>query len=515
MPAHHTRQRLLDLVAAHQLSHDFPAAVVDAAAEAAQFAVDDLEDLTSLPFVTIDYPDSTDLDQALFIERRGPGYRIHYALADASAFVPTSGPLFEEALARGTSYYLPDLMVPMLPRVLCEDAVSLGPNVERRAFVFAMDLDQTGNSVTTRVCRAKIRSRAKLNYAGVDAWLRGQPSDNDGGYGGAEFEDSLRLLAEVGQARIDLAVARHVVRFDRRSTRMHVDPATGAIELEVSHRNAVQRYNEQISLLCNIEGARLLGDRGLFRLHDPPTDAELARFAALTEAVADHHGLEPSWRWHHDGDQALATYIDALPDEGPNLGIARALQRQAMILGKPSYFADAPGPHYGIGAECYARFSAPMREIVGVLSMHLCCGSPVDDDVLRRAIEVANRAKSVQSKLSKQAMALALDHFFGEASGEPEREYCGTIMGATERKLYLQLDEPPVDVKLYAPDIERWLGPLRPQSSGVSIDTRASERSLSGTDSRSSWIHTTTSATAGFSARSAWATSDLEQVFVG
>ena len=98
-----------------------------------------LVDLTSLPFVTIDAATSRDLDQALHVEvGGGPGvaYVVRYALADAAHFVPKDSALFEEALTRGASVYLPGFSVPMLPRELSEGVVSLNPDGPRRALVF-------------------------------------------------------------------------------------------------------------------------------------------------------------------------------------------------------------------------------------------------------------------------------------------------------------------------------------------------------------------------------------------
>jgi len=130
-----------------------------------------LTDLRHLPFVTIDNVDSRDLDQALLVERAGRGHRVRYAIADASFYVPRGSALFAEALRRGASYYLPGWMIPMLPRALSEGIVSLNPRVDRRALVFDMQLDASGACTSTDVVPARIRSRAKLAYDGVQRFL--------------------------------------------------------------------------------------------------------------------------------------------------------------------------------------------------------------------------------------------------------------------------------------------------------------------------------------------------------
>jgi len=127
-------------------------------------------DHTALTLVTIDPPTSMDLDQAMCLARRpGGGYRVHYAIADVAAYVPARGALADETWRRGETVYLPDGNVPLHPRTLSEGAASLLPDQIRAAVVWTIDLDATGDTVAVDVTRAAVRSRAKLNYAGVQA----------------------------------------------------------------------------------------------------------------------------------------------------------------------------------------------------------------------------------------------------------------------------------------------------------------------------------------------------------
>ena len=212
---------LYALAADRRLSPLHPPEVIsETAAVIADPGIDDptLEDLTRLPFVTIDEVHSRDLDQALFVERRGDGYAVWYAIADPAWCVRPGTALFAEALRRGATYYLPGLVIPMLPRQLSEDTVSLNPRVDRRAMVFEVALDRDGRVEQTRIHRARVRSRLKTAYDLVQAFLDGEAA-NPGGEvpgQGAEIAGSLELLAEVGKLRIELAEARHVVSFRRR-----------------------------------------------------------------------------------------------------------------------------------------------------------------------------------------------------------------------------------------------------------------------------------------------------------
>ena len=127
--------------------------------------------------VTIDGATSRDLDQAVQVEREGAGFLLRYALADAAYYVRPGTALFEEAVKRGASYYLPGFMIPMLPRALSEGIISLNPQVERRALVFEMHLDAAGKCQRTEVVRARVFSHAKLSFERAQAFYKGRENE--------------------------------------------------------------------------------------------------------------------------------------------------------------------------------------------------------------------------------------------------------------------------------------------------------------------------------------------------
>src|SRR5690606_13435847 len=129
------------------------------------------EDRTDLALVSIDPPGAMDLDQAMFVERHGDGYRVHYAIADVAAFVEPGDPIDLEANRRGETLYGADDKIPLHPKALSEDAASLLPDEVRPALLWTIDLDATGEGFAVDVRRARVKSRAKLDYAGVQAGI--------------------------------------------------------------------------------------------------------------------------------------------------------------------------------------------------------------------------------------------------------------------------------------------------------------------------------------------------------
>lgn len=477
---------LYGLVAQHRLSPDYPPAVLEETAaclESPGLFEDDLVDMTDLAFVTIDGPKTRDLDQALFVERQGEGYRALYAIADASYYVRPGSALFEDALLRGASYYLPGMSVPMLPRELSEGLISLNPDVDRRASVFSMTVDNKGQCTEAEVIRARIRSRGKLTFKQVEAFLDGDESAVP-----AQTHESLRAFAGVGEVRLADAQRRHVLRHRPEEVRIHLDDDAedqdlGFVVVE-EVRNRVEMYSEQLSLLCNIEGGRLLregdvddeGAQPIYRTHPAPSQERIDEFADLVRRVVELKGAPESFRWD-PGETPLSVYLRQLPDDGPHAGLSRAIARQAVMVNVRSTFSPDPGPHFGVGADVYARFSAPMREVVGVY-VHKELWEIIEDTMreehsasrdraLREQVsQRANAAKSMQRELTRAANLLVLKRLFRRALAQPDVPWFpGTVMGLTRSKVHVRLANPPVDVKVYV----RHLGGAKVDDDGAAL----------------------------------------------
>ncbi|MFT7583471.1 MAG: ribonuclease R, partial [Myxococcota bacterium] len=246
-------------------------------------------------------------------------------------------------------------------------------------------------------------------------------------------------------------------------------------------RNDCERYNEQISLLCNIKGAEYLQAateaahvliRPVFRVHPAPDPPRYDQLAKTIKYIARHHKLDPAvWHWRWRGDDAegesLADYLERLPRDGDARGVYLAIQRQALLINNRSLFDGAPGLHHGVGAAIYARFSSPMREVVGIFThkeaLEGLAGiddAPEDEAIHAAVILAANRSKQTQRKVTKQSNQLVLDEFLAADVALPLAErpaHPGVIIGAENGKLYVQLESPPLEVKVYLPLVARCL----------------------------------------------------------
>lgn len=490
--------RLRGLLDAERLPPEPPPELLREAHALAERPLDEgLTDLRALPFVTIDEPHSRDLDQALLVEPDGQGHVVWYALADAGAYVLRGTALFEDTLRRGTSFYLPGLTVPMLPRALSEGAVSLLPDADRQALVFRMTVDPDGACTGTRVEHARIRSRAKLTYTGVQGFYDGAARIDD------PVATSLRALAVLGRRRAEGAYERAVVRYHRRELEVGVAGDGLRFVAREDLRRDVERWNEQVSVLCNVEGGRWLrearGAQPIFRVHPPPEPVRIAKLERLLRQLARAHGLPGDWAWD-PRSESLAAYLERIPEEGPHGRLAAAIHRQAVVSNGEASYRAVPGAHHGLGAEVYARFTAPMREVVGIwlhqeaLAVLEGRDNPDDDGLRDRVIAAAEAANDRQKRLDRAVNRLVLDQLLGDAR-EAGAALPGTVLGLAPDKVHVRLDEPPVDVKVYVRHLERAHGALTVGAVAVRAGRRTLARlgdpvrvRVTGRDERDRWV---------------------------
>jgi ribonuclease R len=479
-------------LATEGITGDFPAAVhaeVDAFLKSP--GVDDpaLLDLGDVPFVTIDGPGTRDLDQAVFVDQTSSGFRLLYAIADASFYVSPGTALFDEALRRGASFYVPGASIPMLPRALSEGLVSLGPEGTRRALVFDVKMDPRGTIVSSDLVRARVKSRAKLDFQEVDVFV-----DRGGSLASAPFANSLRAVVTLGEKRATHEDRKTMIRYRRAESEVRVTD-DGKVESRRSERGRVELANEQISILCNAIGARfLLGGTSevvqpIYRVHSPPDPDRVVAFERLVGFVAKQRGLpDDPWVYRRAADLGLSGYLESLPTEGEPGRLSRALHRQAMMLNGKSRFAGDPSGHFGVGEAVYSRFTAPMREMVGVFchaqALERIAGRAarpreVDEAIREKVIEAGNRSKDLQRRIDRDVERLIVNALFAGDLAEPGKQRPGrrgTIVGFSTAKTHVLLDDPPIDVTTTFFEIGKSFGGawLEPRDDGARLALKAS-----------------------------------------
>lgn len=434
---------LAELRVSLELPGDFPA---DAVAEAA-WATAHLElpqlDLTAVDFVTIDPPDTTDLDQALHIEALpGPagGYRVRYAIADVPALVSPGGAVDREARLRGQTLYAADGRIPLHPPTIVDGAGSLLPDTQRSAYVwdFTLGADTAVQSVTVQ--RARVRSRARLSYAEAQAAI------DDG-----TAANALAFLKPVGLARIELERRRGGASLNSPDEEIVLGP--DGYTLRRREPLPVEDWNAQLSLMTGMAAARIMidGGVGILRTMPAPGDEEFASFRRQTVAL----GLP----WPEA--QSYGEYLRVLDRQDP--AALAVLQAATSLFRGAGYVAfdtaaGLPVPQGTIQsaiAAPYAHTTAPLRRLVDrwslVICAALCAGDAVPEWARRSLTDLpsimaasARRAADLDSaSINRVEAALLSDHV--------GRRFEATVLSLRGDSARVQLAWPVVTAECHAP----------------------------------------------------------------
>jgi VacB/RNase II family 3'-5' exoribonuclease len=361
-------QGVADIKREQGLPLGFPPEVEAVAARAAAAPRLPELDRTDIALVTIDPVGSMDLDQAMYVERLPTGYRVYYAIADVAAFVSPGDAIDVEANKRGETLYGADVKIPLHPPVLSENAASLLPDQLRPALLWTIDLDAAGETTAVDVRRARVRSRARLDYARMQALM-------DAG----QIEPMWEVLRQIGQLRKQREQARGGVSLSLPEQEISIGE-DGQWTLTFRARRAVEDWNEQISLLTGMSAAKLMVDAriGVLRTLPKPEDFAIERLRRTATAL----GI--AW------PQSLAypDFIRSLdPAQPRNIAMMTACTTVLRGAGYVAFNGTLPAQpmHWPLAAE-YAHATAPLRRLVdryvGETCVALCAGKAVPDWVL-------------------------------------------------------------------------------------------------------------------------------------
>ncbi|MEI2701646.1 MAG: RNB domain-containing ribonuclease [Baekduia sp.] len=350
-----------------EVPEEFPPEVLAAAEEAARSWERPALELLDVPFLTLDPKGSTDLDQAMALDRAaGGGYVVRYAIADVPAFVLPSGPVDAEARVRGQTMYAPDGRVPLHPPVLSEGAASLLAGEVRPAFVWTFELGADGEAALTSLERALVRSSEQLDYESEQAAI-------DAGRARPEIE----LLLEIGRLRAEVEAARGGVSLG--TPDQEIEREDGGYRLVLRPPREIEDANAQLSLMTGMAAAELMlaGGVGVLRTMPVPPDHVVQRLRRQAR------GLGLGWA----DDVRASVFLRGLDAQsGPEV----ALLHEAGVLFRGAKYTAFDGDPPPVGereqaaiAAPYAHVTAPLRRLVDRFGL-VCCeaiaaGRPVPE----------------------------------------------------------------------------------------------------------------------------------------
>ena len=349
---------ILSIIRQFNLPEEFPNKVQEVAKNIEQ-EVDPEEaksrvDLRHINTFTIDGIDAKDIDDAVSIEKKDNGnYYLGVHIADVSHYVRERSALDKEALQRGNSVYLIDRVIPMLPRELSNGICSLNPNVDRLTLSVFMEIDKKGKVVDHEIVEGLINSKQRLVYDDVSDYL--ENDDEEAKKKLSKVADDLKLMEELCHILYEKRERRGSIDFDFPEAKIILDERGIPVEIRKEDRRIANRLIEEFMLVCNETVAeRFFWSQipFLYRIHEEPSLEKIAAFSKLIHNFG--YTLKGQNEIHPKELQLLTKEIRDKKEET----LISTLMLRSL---KKAIYSSEPGIHFGLAAQYYSHFTAPIR----------------------------------------------------------------------------------------------------------------------------------------------------------
>ena len=435
---------VLTVIAAHQLPRDFPPAVAQAAeripAVILPAELTGRKDLRDLATVTIDSEDAKDLDDAVHVERLGPdSFRLGVHIADVSHYVRENSPLDLEARLRGTSVYLVDRVIPMLPHRLSNGICSLNQGEDRLTLSASMDIDPSGRITRYEIFPSVIRVRTRLSYkivrsilADKDATLREQYSPL------VPMLETMEQLADILRKKRS---RRGAIDFDLPEIKVLLDDQGRTIGLDKRMRTVSESIIEEFMLAANETVAEHMDRREIpfvYRVHADPDPEKMAKLADLLRSFGQHIGAWTEVR-PMDLQKALA-WMEGRPEEKMVSTLMLRSLKQAR------YEAENAG-HFGLAAKYYTHFTSPIRRYPDLIVhrlLHETMKGPLSAERREQLMQLLPKIAADSSdreraatEAERESVDMKTAEYMVQFIGE---EFPATIAGVTSFGFFVELE---------------------------------------------------------------------------
>ncbi len=419
-----------------KLSHEWPETMNSELAQLAEENIpamsDDREDLTALPFITIDNEHTRDMDDALYAVATDTGFELKVAIADPSAWFGMKTCLDQEAARRTNSLYFPGRSLPMLPPELSNGLCSLLADKNRLALVATLQIDANGHIEKYEFSQAVICSQGKLNYQQVSEFIAGQAEVLD-----EKLHNNVQTLHSVTQLLNQFRHENNLVMDDRPDYYLNMGDHGKVQTIVKADRNQAQKLVEEAMLAANLCCARFLNEigSGIFIQHQ----------GFRTERLGDIKTIIKDQNINYDGDlnsaEGYKGLIQEINKNQPELPLKSLFSR---FLTR-SEFGDNAKPHAGMGFDCYTTFTSPIRKysdlvIHRIISAHL---------TKQKSPEISEQLISnLQSGLLEGRYAVNQAEFWLKLQyldAQESKEYSGTISQINPGGFMVQLDDYGID----------------------------------------------------------------------
>lgn len=398
-------------------------------------------DLRSLQMVTIDGEDAKDLDDAVSLTREGENYCLGVHIADVSNYVQENSALDREALNRGTSVYLVDRVIPMLPHTLSNGICSLNQGEDRLALSCLMKVNKKGEVVSYEIAETVICVDRRMSYTAVRKILEeGDPELIQ------EYEELVPMFQDMQELAAILRKKRRQrgsIDFDFPESKIILDQKGNPVSIEPYERNVATDLIEDFMLLANETVAQhfyWMEVPFLYRTHETPDTEKIEKLATFIHNFGYHIKIKTSDHEVHPKEiQKLLASIEGTEEEALIARLALRSMKQAK------YSVECTG-HFGLACACYCHFTSPIRrypdlQIHRIIKEQLrgCLMEKRIDhykeilpEVARQTSRLERRADEAERETDKLKKAQYMKHHIGETLE-------GIISGITAWGIYVEL----------------------------------------------------------------------------
>lgn len=394
-------------------------------------------DLREWQMVTIDGEDAKDLDDAVSLTREGDNYRLGVHIADVANYVQERSALDKEAFERGTSVYLADRVIPMLPHVLSNGICSLNAGEDRLALSCIMTISPSGEITDHEIAETVIRVDKRMSYSGVAKILDG---DEDAIRENEEVVPMIRQMKSLSDILRERRGRRGSIDFDFPETKIVLDESGRPVEIRPYDRNAATKIIEDFMLMANETVAEEYFWRDvpfLYRTHDTPDEEKIRQLSAFVNSFGYHIHVRNEVRPKEI--QKLLGKVDGTPEEA-------LISRLALRSMKQARYSTENTGHFGLAAKYYTHFTSPIRrypdlQIHRIIKENLrgrLKGERISHyaEILPGTAAQCSAKERTAEEAEREVVKLKKAEYMRAHIGE---EYEGVISGVTRWGLYVEL----------------------------------------------------------------------------
>ncbi|WP_313258943.1 ribonuclease R [Sphingobacterium sp.] len=418
---------------------EFPKAVEDAANSISDSIsaeeISKRHDFRSTTTFTIDPADAKDFDDAISFKKLENGnYEVGIHIADVSHYVTPDSTLDKEAFERGTSVYLVDRVIPMLPERLSNNLCSLRPNEDKLCFSAVFEMDEKANVIDQWFGRTVIHSDRRFSYEEAQEIIEGKED---------ELSEAIIKLNELAFILRDRKFKAGAISFESEEVKFNLDENGKPLGVYTKVRKEAHKLIEDFMLLANRKVAEFIGRMGkgknklpfVYRFHDVPNPETLTSFSLFASRFGHRLSIKTD-KETAKSLNALLTKIEGSKEQ--NLLTSLAIRSMAKAI-----YTTKKTSHYGLAFDYYTHFTSPIRRYPDVmvhrlLQFYLDGGKNVNAEHYEKMSEHSSQMEKKAAEAERASIKYKQAEFLQDQIGI---EYTGIVSGVTEWGMYVEIEE--------------------------------------------------------------------------